>query len=298
MKEKLARYAGILLLVLLINTAYIAAFASPTIFYMGNVVLHLGLGMALAVMLLWLIRRMPLAGGLFLAASLAGVFLAVRGNTTPHRWVLEAHVMVAAAALVVLLPYVFRHTSVGFRNAYVTCLALLAIFPGASALYRKAYPDPNDRIRNPTSRAGFHGWGRRRPQVAVLSLIRQDQRRRHHSFELFHGFGGLRRVPQGYLRAVEELRAPLRVRSTTSSTGSPSSTCRRRIGHAAEQVVRRLPRSRGVLQWPLRPAHQGADRYARRRTPGSPARPATPSCTSTARWATPDSPSNIRRCTS
>ena len=30
--EKLVRYAGVLLVLLLINTAYIAAFASPTIF--------------------------------------------------------------------------------------------------------------------------------------------------------------------------------------------------------------------------------------------------------------------------
>ncbi len=32
--------------------------------------------------------------------------------------------------------------------------------------------------------------------------------------------------------------------------------------HAAVEVVRRLPRSRGVLQRPLRPADQGADRHA------------------------------------
>ena len=95
-RENLVRYSGVLLLLLLINTAYIAAFTSPTIFYMGNVVLHLALGAALGIMLLWSIRRMPVAGSLFLIAALAGVFLAVRGNTTPHRWVLEAHIAVAA----------------------------------------------------------------------------------------------------------------------------------------------------------------------------------------------------------
>jgi hypothetical protein len=103
---KLGRYAGILLVLLLLNTAYIAAFASPTIFYMGNVVLHLVLGVALGIMLLWFIRRMPWAGSLFLIAALAGVFLAVFGNTTPHRWVLEAHIAVAALAVVAFLPYV------------------------------------------------------------------------------------------------------------------------------------------------------------------------------------------------
>jgi tetratricopeptide (TPR) repeat protein len=146
---KLSRYAGILLVLLLINTAYIAAFASPTIFYMGNVVLHLALGVALAIVLLWFIRRMPVAGSLFLIAAAAGVFLAVRGNTTPHHWVLEAHIAVAALALLAFLPYVMRHTGAGFRNAYVACLALLVVFPGATTLYRRVHPNPDDRIRNP-----------------------------------------------------------------------------------------------------------------------------------------------------
>src|SRR5690348_12974772 len=85
-RDKLVRYSGILLLALLINTAYIAAFASPTIFYMGNVVLHLALGLALTILLFWFLRRMPLAAGLFLLAAVLGLFLAVRGNTMPHRW--------------------------------------------------------------------------------------------------------------------------------------------------------------------------------------------------------------------
>jgi Flp pilus assembly protein TadD len=148
--EKIRRYAGILLVLLLINTAYIAAFASPTIFYMGNVVLHLALGVALAIVLLWFIRRMPLAGSLFLVAALAGMFLAVRGNTTPHRWVLQAHIVVATLALLAGLPYVLRHTGAGFRNAYVACLALLVAFPASTMLYRRSHPDPDDRIRNPS----------------------------------------------------------------------------------------------------------------------------------------------------
>ena len=146
---KLARYAGVLLVLLLINTAYIAACASPTIFYMSNVLLHLALGVALSVLLLWFLRGIPIAGGLFLAAALAGIFLAVRGNTTPHRWVLEAHILVAALALLALLPYVLKHTSRGFRNAYAACLALLVLFPSATALYRKVHPNASDRIRNP-----------------------------------------------------------------------------------------------------------------------------------------------------
>ncbi len=39
------------LAILLLNTAYLAAFASPTVFYFANVVLHMVLGVALAAFL-------------------------------------------------------------------------------------------------------------------------------------------------------------------------------------------------------------------------------------------------------
>ena len=46
------------LLVLIVNSAYLAAFAQPSIFYMGNVLLHLGLGLALMVLaVLWARRQ-------------------------------------------------------------------------------------------------------------------------------------------------------------------------------------------------------------------------------------------------
>ena len=70
------------------------------------------------------------------------------------------------------------------------------------------------------------------------------------------------------------------------------------VGHAAEQMVRRLPRSRGLLQRPLRPADQGADRYA-----GSAGRPRLHVVPRHRPRGQLDgqrriSPSSIRRCTS
>ncbi len=148
-RANFVRHAGILLLLLLVNTAYVAALPAPTVFYMGNVVLHLALGTALAILLLGFIRRMPLAGGFFLFAAALGIFLAVRGNTTPHRWVLQAHILFAAFSLLALLPYVFKSGGPPFRKAYAAGLALLVILPGTAALYRKSHPNPEDRIRNP-----------------------------------------------------------------------------------------------------------------------------------------------------
>lgn len=80
--RKLRRWTAVLFFVLLINTAYIAAFNSPTIFYMGSVLLHLVLGVVRTVALLFLLRQIPAAAGFFLAAAL-GVFLAAHGILKP-----------------------------------------------------------------------------------------------------------------------------------------------------------------------------------------------------------------------
>ena len=53
---KLRFIAIVLFILLLFNTAWIAAFASPTIFYIGNVLLHIGLGLVFAPLFLWVFR--------------------------------------------------------------------------------------------------------------------------------------------------------------------------------------------------------------------------------------------------
>src|SRR5258706_16142861 len=81
------KWTGLLFVVLLLNTAYITAFASPTIFYMGNVLLHLLLGLVLAVMFALLLARRPeMRAGLvpatilFLLSFLAGVWVGGGGQ--------------------------------------------------------------------------------------------------------------------------------------------------------------------------------------------------------------------------
>src|ERR1700682_5565348 len=104
-RERRNKWLAVCFLVLLINTAYIASFASPTIFYMGNVLFHFVLGVVLTVALLFLLRRFPVAAGFFLAAAALGIFLALRGNTLDHRWALISHVVAAALALTILTPF-------------------------------------------------------------------------------------------------------------------------------------------------------------------------------------------------
>src|SRR5580700_4959930 len=107
------RIAAALFIFLLINSGYIAAYPAPSLFYMGNVVAHLAVGLLLMAAALWAVKRYPREGGAFLAAGLAAVYLVARGNTLDHRGVLWLHIGlgVAAAGLVALrfrrqLPFV------------------------------------------------------------------------------------------------------------------------------------------------------------------------------------------------
>jgi tetratricopeptide (TPR) repeat protein len=153
---KLTRWIAVLFLVLLVNTAYLAAFPAPTIFYMGNVLLHLVLGVALAVAAAVLLRRRPelrsgmtAALALFGISLLAGLWLTVIGNVHQNRWLLGTHIASAGLGVVALLVWSLRRAEPRFRRALAGAAALLVLLPAGAALWRKTHPNPSDRIVNP-----------------------------------------------------------------------------------------------------------------------------------------------------
>ena len=184
MSRRILTWTAVLFIVLLINTAYVMALPSPTVFYMGNVLLHLALGVVLTVALFFLLREFPMAAGFFLAASALGCFLAVRGNTMPHRWALVAHVAAAALGLAAFIPFALRQAP-RFRVAFQVSLAVLVMLPLAAAIYRKTFPDRDAQIRNgltvPVSMDGEGGG----PKSPFFPSSAQDQRRRHHPRRIF-----------------------------------------------------------------------------------------------------------------
>ena len=162
MQGRFAKWMAALFLVLLVNTAYLAAYASPTIFYMSNVLLHLGLGLAVAAGLVWMLARspelrrgFPVAALLFVVALLAGLYLVLRGNVLANRAVFWAHVVTAALAVLAFVPWVWRKASEygggwrRFRTAFAAALVLMAVWPIATTAWRKANPNPANRIKNP-----------------------------------------------------------------------------------------------------------------------------------------------------
>jgi len=152
---------GVAFVGLLINTGYIAAFATPSIFYMTNVLVHLALGVALAFGFAALlaqdadIRRWTLGPAVLFAGALAtGLYLTIFGNVHDHALVLKAHIALAAFGVVALMPYAFRAArGIGGARMFglsVQAAAVFALaFPLLTGAYYKKYPSKSDRIVNP-----------------------------------------------------------------------------------------------------------------------------------------------------
>jgi Tfp pilus assembly protein PilF len=109
---------------LLLNSAYLWAFADPTLGYFVQVAAHPLLGVTLAAAALWLLlarRFTPSALGqvalAILAAGLAlGLAVLVVGATTPHRRLVDAHVAVSAVGAALLLLYFWKTVSTAYPN--------------------------------------------------------------------------------------------------------------------------------------------------------------------------------------
>jgi Tfp pilus assembly protein PilF len=153
-----AKWTAALFLVLLVNSAYIAAFASPTIFYMSNVLVHLVLGVVLAVAFAVLLVKRPElrpggvpAGVLFLIALIAGIWLSVAGNLRAHRPVLWAHVAAAGLGVIAIWFWARRRSAAGGGwDSFRRGLAVAAlIVPAVLGIWAAALPKAPDRIVNP-----------------------------------------------------------------------------------------------------------------------------------------------------
>ncbi len=152
---RLARWVAAGFVVLLLNTAYVWAFASATIFYMMNVLLHVVLGVAVAAGAALLLRRRwreaPAAAvGLLLIALALGLYLTAAGATRDHRWALWAHIGAAVAGVILLVPFALRQTP-RFRRAFTVALTLLFVAPATVHLIGRVWPDAGHRIENPAS---------------------------------------------------------------------------------------------------------------------------------------------------
>jgi tetratricopeptide (TPR) repeat protein len=167
--------------IVICNAAYVAAFGTPTLFYVTNALLHPLLGLAVGALFVSFLRwhRKSFAGawgqGALWLLGLStgfGFYLVFVGMTRPHSLVLYAHVGLAIAGLFVLLvrfrgriwarpePDLAgpdgegRAHSEGLLASWRWSLRLAVaagVVYAAVVLYHYARPDSRYRIENPSS---------------------------------------------------------------------------------------------------------------------------------------------------
>ena len=263
---------------LLLNSAYLAGPADPSLFYVMNVLLHPVVGLILFALLarrllLWSRAPRPplgVAGVLTVAiGALLGVAVLVVGGTRPYRLVVHAHVALSVAGSTLLAIQAWRTASRQPRRAaaWSIRLALCGVLLAASAavaarIERGAERREALRIQNPTivpASMDAEGGG---PKSPFFPSSADTNVRGHHLRRLFPDQRDVRAVPPRHLRAMEFARLTTFHRSTTSGTASRSSTCRTWLasvppsGAPVATTMRCSSRT-------LRPPSQGSDRYAR-----------------------------------
>ena len=163
----------VVFLLLLVNSAYLAARTDAHPFYFANVVLHLVLGLALLVAggrQVWRRRReLPIAfavgSALLLGAGVAGLVLMVTGATRPWRWLLATHIALAVAGTVAMIAHLAGATAraAGAERRHAAAaagVALAALVAGVwlAAHERRQAPRRN-HIVNPEAPASMEGEG-------------------------------------------------------------------------------------------------------------------------------------------
>jgi Tfp pilus assembly protein PilF len=172
---------------LLLNSAYLWAFADPTLWYFVQVAVHPLLGLTLAAAVFWLLisgRFRPgalgPAGLTILAVGLAlGVAVLIVGATTPYRRLVDAHVAVSAAGALLLLLDFWRAAALIAPKP----VASRQPKPGASGFSRTSGPrqgygevspklasNVSERGRKGGHHVGF-GWAAWAVRAAIVGVL-------------------------------------------------------------------------------------------------------------------------------
>ena len=162
-------------LFLVLNGAYLGAFAAPTLTYYGNVLLHLIAGVLFLAGFLWVGWRAAFSRGsraltrvaaslayaLMAGAGAAGIYLMLFYGIRPHLWILHLHVALALAGSVswaVALRQGAQGSAEGsqarrfgqraWRSAVMAGLLALVLFASVRSVV-SSRKDPRDVIVNP-----------------------------------------------------------------------------------------------------------------------------------------------------
>ena len=148
------------LLILLINSAYLFSFGEPTLFYIFNVLLHVGLGIALilpfSIYAYKQFRRISTLGQIGIIGIVVGIisggYLMVVGATTPYRWLLITHIISVGVGSLLFSVHLLRDGDLltpSLRKVGIVVLVGIVLFPLGARLTQRYLPNETYLVENP-----------------------------------------------------------------------------------------------------------------------------------------------------
>ena len=157
-------------LILLINSAYLFSFGEPTLFYIFNVLFHVGLGVVLIIpfsiytyqylgrSLQAHIQKKQIStlgqvGSIgIIVGIISGGYLMIVGATTPYRWLLITHIVSVSAGSILLCVRLLRDKELLtplFKKISIGVLAVVILFPIGAKLTQNYLPNETYLVENP-----------------------------------------------------------------------------------------------------------------------------------------------------
>ncbi len=148
-------------LILLLNSAYLFSFGEPTLFYIFNVLLHVGLGIVLilpfGIYTYKQFRRISTSGRVGVIGIAIGIvtggYLMIVGATTPYRWLLITHIVSVGVGSLLFSVHLLRESYLltpSLRKVGVAVLIGVVLFPIGARLTQHYLPNETYLVENPS----------------------------------------------------------------------------------------------------------------------------------------------------
>lgn len=147
---------------LLVNSSYLAAYAEATLFYFGNVVIHMLLGLVLAIAFgVYLIKQRKSLSALMIVSSMTlglsaafGVFIMKNGAVRAYRWALYTHIAFAVVGSILIAVQILKAARAHEQSrqkalSFAVVMLFVIIFPAATTGYDRYGGDSPYKIVNP-----------------------------------------------------------------------------------------------------------------------------------------------------
>lgn len=147
-------------LILLLNSAYLFSFGEPTLFYILNVLVHVGLGIVLLIpFCIYLYKHykkltnVGKVGVLWLIIGIiSGGYLMIVGATTPFRWLLITHIVSISVGSLLFTIHLLKFNGTItplMKKIIVGVFICVLFFPIGAKVSQRFFPNKDYIVQNP-----------------------------------------------------------------------------------------------------------------------------------------------------